>query len=412
VTIRPDADRCPGVLRPHQAVDGAMLRVRIPGGRISAAALQRLSTASTDDADGDIHLTSRANLQLRGVRTTGDGAVGAGLVTELAGAGLLPHPTHERVRNIVCSPLTGLVGGRADLRALVGELDGALCAAPELARLPGPFLFALDDGRGDAGIARADLAVEAVDAGRGRIWVGGRPGPLVPLLEAVPTMIELARRFVRVSAAGAPVWHVRELPAGGTELLPGLVGAAGPVPSGGPAPLGVLGQLLGQNGRGVLASVLAPLGRLIPEQVQVLAGAATRGSGTLIVTPWRGVLVPDLPVDSAADVLADLTGAGLVADDASPWRGVTACPGSPRCARGTGDTEVLARRVAVESARPSALPVHVVACPRACGRPATRHVLAVVDRLRVQIRCDEGTVDASMPRAAAVIGARRNGVRP
>ena len=66
MTIRADADRCPGVLRPHQAVDGAVLRVRIPGGRIGAAKLRALSAASAECADGDVQLTSRANLQLRG----------------------------------------------------------------------------------------------------------------------------------------------------------------------------------------------------------------------------------------------------------------------------------------------------------------------------------------------------------
>lgn len=407
MTIRADADRCPGVLRPHQAVDGAVLRVRIPGGRIGAAKLRALSAASAECADGDVQLTSRANLQLRGVRTSADGSAVAGLVDALTGAGLLPHPTHERVRNIVCSPLTGLVGGLADLRPVVADLDAALCARPDLAALPGPFLFVLDDGRGDAGIARSDLAIEALDAGCGRIWVGGRPGPRVPLPDAVPTLIGLARRFVRMSVAGAPIWHVRELPAGGTELLPGGVGEAGPVPSGDPAPLGVLDQ----PGQRAVVSLLAPLGRLTPEQVRALAGAAARGSGTLIVTPWRGVLVSDLPVESARDALDEMTRAGLVVDNASPWRGVTACPGSPRCARGSGDTEALARRLVAASNRPLALPstspVHIVACARSCGRPSAGHTLAVIDRQRVEIRCGERTVGESVDLAPGVIAATR-----
>ncbi len=122
--------------------------------------------------DGDVQLTSRANLQLRAVATDPTGAVTPALVDEVARAGLLPHPSHERVRNIVCSPLTGLSGGLADLRGLTRELDEKLCAAAELAELPGPFLFALDDGRGDLDALSADLRVRAVDRESVQILVG------------------------------------------------------------------------------------------------------------------------------------------------------------------------------------------------------------------------------------------------
>jgi precorrin-3B synthase len=406
VTTRGDADRCPGVLRPHPAEDGALLRIRIPGGRVDAEALRQLSAASAHYADGDVQVTSRANLQLRGVRTRRDGTVDGGLVAALDRAGLLPHPSHDRARNIMCSPLTGLAGGWADLRSAVGALDAAICAAPDLAALPGPFLFALDDGRGDIGVDRADLAAVAVADDRVRIWAGGVAGPELPLAAAVPALLGFARRFVDLGAAG---WHVRELPGGGRRFL----GRADPaefrgdevltVPAGDPVPLGVLGQLDGR----MVASVLVPLGRLSGPQVQALAEAAATGAGRLIVTPWRGVLVPDLP---AAAVMAALTAQGLVADDGSGWRGVTACAGS-RCARGAGDTDEPARRIAAGPGRPATLPVHVVACPRCCGAPAGPHVLAMVTRESVEIRCGESSIQTSVNQAADLVAGLRGGAR-
>ncbi len=403
VTSRADADRCPGVLRPHQAADGAVLRVRVPGGRITATALRALSEAAQRYGDGDLHLTSRANLQIRGVRTDEDGSVAPGLVDALAAAGLLPHPTHERVRNMLCSPLTGLVGGRADLRGLVDDLDRALCAAPDLVGLPGPFLFALDDGRGDLDVVRTDLAVIAVGPQQVRVWAGGRPGPLVPIADAPQTLVGLARQFLAAAAApaGRPIWHVRELPERGAELVGDLEDPAPPVTA--PAPLGVLTQ----HDAAATLSVLAPLGRLSGPQAAALARAASRGPGELVVTPWRGVLVPGQPAPAADP--ATLVATGLVADSSSPWRGVTACPGI-RCAHGVGDTGAVARRVVEASSPGRSLPVHVVACGRACGRPTGRHLLVTVDRRRVEIRCGAGVLEESPARAPELVAAMRTEV--
>lgn len=409
VTTRADADRCPGVLRPHQAEDGALLRIRIPGGRVDAAALKQLSEGARQYADGDVHLTSRANLQLRGVRTNDDGTVVDGLVDALAEAGLLPHPTHDRVRNIMCSPLTGLAGGRSDLRPTLSALDAAICSAPDLAALPGPFLFALDDGRGDIGVARADLAAVAVGDDRVRLWVGGVRGPDLPLAAAVPALFGFARRFVDL---GSPAWHVRELPGGGRHLLAradrsDLPAPELPVPevpvTAVPAPLGMLGQYDGR----MVASVLVPLGRLTGPQVQVLADAAASGQGRLIVTPGRGMLVPDLLSSSA---MAGLTGQGLITGDDSGWLGVTACPGL-RCARGAGDTEGPARQIAARPAAAGQLPVHVVACPRCCGAPAGPHVLASVNRSSVEIRGGGTTIDVPVGAVASAVAGLRGGPR-
>jgi precorrin-3B synthase len=353
-----------------------------------------------------VQVTSRANLQLRGVRTRRDGAVDDGLVEALARAGLLPHPSHDRARNIMCSPLTGLAGGRADLRSAVDALDAAICAAPDLAALPGPFLFALDDGRGDIGVARADLGAVAVADDRVRIWAGGVAGPEVPLAAAVPALFGFARRFADL---GSAAWHMRELPGGGRRFL-GLAGSPGissdevpAVPPIDPAPLGVLGQA---NGR-MVASVLVPLGRLSGPQAQALADAASTGADRLIVTPWRGILVPDL---RSSAVMAALTAEGLVADDESGWRGVTACAGT-RCARGAGDTEGPARQIAARTGRAASLPVHVVACARCCGVPSSRHVLAMVSPSAVEIRGGGRTLVVTTDEAARVAAGLRDGDR-
>ena len=133
--VRSRRDRCPGVLRPWPAADGALVRIRLVGGRVSPAALAGLSSVAGRFGDGRLHLTGRANLQLRALPAT-DGRLPDEVVAAIEATGLLPSRTHELARNIMVSPCTGLAGGRADLRAAADELDERLRAEPALAGTP------------------------------------------------------------------------------------------------------------------------------------------------------------------------------------------------------------------------------------------------------------------------------------
>lgn len=270
-------DRCPGVLRPWLAEDGALVRLRLVGGRITAAGLAGLSRVAREHGDGQVHLTSRANLQLRGLPAI-DGALPEEVVVALESTGLLPSRTHELVRNVMASPQSGLAGGRADLRPVADALDELLLAEPAAARLPGRFLFVLDDGRGDLVERPCDLGLVALDDAVGQARIGSEGwGPVLPLADLPGTLLSLVRCFLRRRGTGpAAPWHVDELPSDARPLLPRdprVPAATGPaaygaVPGGEhvPAPRGVLDP-------GLIASLVAR-------------------SPELVVTPWRGVLVP------------------------------------------------------------------------------------------------------------------------
>ena len=341
------ADRCPGLLRPHLAEDGALVRLRLPGGRTSAPALLGLHRLARRYGNGILQLTSRGGLQIRGLADP----LADSFVAEVAGLGLLPSATHERVRNLVASPLTGLAGGAADLRPMITELDLALLAEPALARLPGRFLFALDDGRGDVSGLRFDLGYRATSTTEGHVLLGSpQHGIPVAAMDAVPPLVRLALDFVRVrQASGA--WHVAELPdwvaqhAAGLEPLPAHRSVGG-------VPLGAVGSA---------ASVQVPLGRLTEEQVRAIAAAAS--SGEVVLTPWRGVVVP-----GAAAALPDLAAAGLVTDEASGWTSITACVGAPCCGSAQIDTAALATELVAQA--PWTGRVHLSGCSRRCGAPA------------------------------------------
>jgi len=58
---------CPSALKAHQAADGALVRVRLPGGAITAAQLNDLAHTAARFGNDTLELTSRASLQLRGI---------------------------------------------------------------------------------------------------------------------------------------------------------------------------------------------------------------------------------------------------------------------------------------------------------------------------------------------------------
>ncbi|MFD3326448.1 precorrin-3B synthase [Streptomyces sp. NPDC058701] len=389
--IRDRGDACPGALRLHTADDGFLARVRIPGGLLDGRAALALAQAAQRLGDGHLDLTSRGNVQLRGLGAS----CGGELAELLAAVGLLPAPAHERVRNVVASPLTGLDGrGLPDVAPWVPELDGLLCADPAAAALSGRFLFALDDGRGDVASLAADVNLTARDHGRALLWTAGsRDGALVAASDAPRAALVAAAYFLDAAReAGTRAWRVNELPpehalscARLTVRLvaAGIAAERAPVPArqaGAPA-APEPGLVSGPGGTAAL-SVLAPFGRLTGDQWRRLAGL----TGRLRLTPWRGIVVPGLPADRAGLALAGLADAGLITAADDPRRSVTACTGRPGCAKSLAD--VRADAAAVVHASRGPLPVHWSGCERRCGHPrgtAWVDALATADGYRLSV---------------------------
>src|SRR5947209_15080892 len=187
-------DACPGALQTHAAADGGLARVRVPGGTLAAGQLRVLAAAARELGDGALELTSRGNVQLRGLSPGVEGELG----DRLAGAGLLPSATHETVRNVVASTLSGRVGGGAlDVRSWVGALDRGLCADPDLAALPGRFLATLDDGRGDVSGLGGDVGLLARSQDDVALLLGGADSGLRATPDdAVDLLLTATRAFL------------------------------------------------------------------------------------------------------------------------------------------------------------------------------------------------------------------------
>lgn len=364
-----DQDACPGALTLHQAADGALLRVRLPGGVLSSTQLAVLAQAAAEFGSGSLKLTSRGSLQLRGL--DGAPATTAAVAGLIADAGLLPSATHERVRNIVASPLSGRAGGLADVRPWVAELDAAIQADPALTGLTGRFWFSIDDGRGDVSGLRADVGVHVLESGDdvAVLLAGTDTGIRVSATEAVSTMITVASRFAEIREKR---WRVAELD-DHTVLLEEFSATA---PAGArfeTTTRGPVGWIPQNDGRVALGAAV-PLGILPARTAEFLAAI----EAPLMITPWRTVLVCDLSEDIADVSLRVLAPIGLVFDENSPWLDVSACTGSPGCDRSAtdvrADAEAFVRAAATEGGTGG---VHhrFVGCERACGSPLRGEVL-------------------------------------
>jgi precorrin-3B synthase len=282
--IRTRHDLCPGVSRPWPAEDGALVRIRLVGGEISLAGLRKLGRVAARYGDGDLHLTKRANVQLRGLPADGD-RLEPEVAAALQATGLVGPVTHELVRNVMVSPLTGLHGGRADVRPVALVFDELLCADAELANLPAKFLVVLDDGRGDLVDHSVDIGAVAVDAGHAQLRAGSDGwGDVVPLDEVPHRLIALAHDFLRLRGEGpTAAWHVDELGLDKLDPRGELRGPRDPRTevSTGPLPYGAFPS-------GIHVEV--PDGVLSPGKLDVVLKIAV--TERIVVTPWRGLVLP------------------------------------------------------------------------------------------------------------------------
>jgi precorrin-3B synthase len=327
----------------------------------------------------------------------------------------MPSQTHELVRNIAASPLL-------TTQTMITELDRALCADPALAALPGRFQFAIDSGAGDVAFS-ADVSV-LPDGGDPDgddvvvLFAGRDAGLRVPPGRAVEALLAAARAFVRrcdeaVAAGKRRPWRVRELADGAADLAAETATALGVTLSERrselrrPALREPIGIIERGEGRADVAALI-PLGVLSRVPMEALEAAER-----LVVTPWRGIVVADVPVADAQRWARQLAGAGLEVAAGSRWIGVTACAGRPGCHNALADVRHDAGRATTAD---DGLPVHWLGCQRGCGSPATEHVRveATGDGYRVSRSAGAGSdaeagVTVTAGEIGGVIAAARKG---
>lgn len=339
---------CPGAHRPMAAGDGLVVRVRPPLGQVTPDQARGLADLATRHGNGIVELTSRANLQIRGVIE----AAHAALIEGLATLGLLdPDPETEGSRNIVLDPFRPRASDDRQTRAAEG-LAQAL-QDPGLAGLPSKFGFVVDAGpRRHLDGVSGDIRIEACGADLILRADGRATGQLAKSVEEAVTMaMDLALWFLASGGVGADGRGrmARHL-AAGAFLPPELTGDLVLNPPAAPARPGL------QTGG---ACVAAAFGQLEADALHGLAGA---GAAVLRITPWRMVFLPGI-----RDLAQLMDTPCLITDPGDTLLRITACTGAPGCPQASVETRALARRLA--PVLPKNKTLHVSGCAKGCAHP-------------------------------------------
>ncbi|MDR3493553.1 MAG: precorrin-3B synthase [Ancalomicrobiaceae bacterium] len=367
---------CPGALRPMRSGDGLVVRLRLGAGVLTARKARIIADLGRRYGNGQIDLTQRANLQLRGVS---DQAWPV-LIGELSSHGLVDADAEvEAVNNIVVGPLAGLdPRAQVDGRAVAVILADRIAVDPLFRALPGKFGFAVDDG--------GALSLDDVGAD---VWLVGCDGGLDVEVRHGDGFARLAR--VRPEAAGDAAARIAAAfldrrgadaeQAGRMRQLVARIGAAAVARQAGFDPNAVVtrpsrpvANVIGRLDLGGSAAVGLgiPFGRLTAATLGALADAAERaGTSELRLTPWRAVVIPGVATDRAEALLADLARAGCIVSPDDPRLAVVACPGAPDCDSAAGAVREDALALAEVAARMAGegVRLHVSGCAKGCARP-------------------------------------------
>lgn len=386
-TLRPSA--CPGLLRIVPALDGGICRIKLAGGVISSVQAMAVAEAAQTYAQGVIEATNRANLQIRGI-----GADHDGLIKALMAAGLGPaNPASDDVRNLMLSPTAGLDSRMLfDARPLAAQVLDALENHPRFHELSPKFALSLDAGEAlvmlehahDVWLSALNLDGEVLLAfGLAGCPANDRPVAAVPLAAGETLVVGLLELFLdlarpehtRMRHLLAEVLTddvLRELSTRldcALRVDQAVTGWQRPAIQGN-RHIGIYPQA--EPAR-VAVGAVVPLGRLDAATLAIVAQLAEeQGDGTLRLTPWQSLLLPNVPVERAATVMTALQAAGLICSAEQPLAQMVACTGSAGCAKGLADTKADALQLATGLVASQA--VHLSGCTRSC---AAAHVAPV-----------------------------------
>ena len=403
------------------AQDSFMLRLRLPGGMVTAQQMRGLAWMAEEWGSGRADITTRANLQIREFQPKNIVRVlekvdALGMTSRGAGA--------DNIRNITASPITGIDPTELyDVAPLAEALHYYILNSRDMYGLPRKFNVAFDNGGAIGVVADTnDIGFIATRVGEGhdvpagvyfRVLLCGITGHKqfaedCGLLLRPEQTVAAAAAMIRVFNENGDRtdrkkarlkylvdrWGVEKFLAETEKLLafPLIRFAAEnceprhPIDRAGH--IGVHAQR--QPGLNYIG-IAVPVGRLPVKQMRALADAADQfGSGELRLTVWQNLLIPNIPSERIDEALAAIRAADLDCMAGTVMRGTVACTGNRGCRYSATDTKShaveLANRLDTQFKIAQPVNLHVTGCPHSCAQ----HYIGDIGLLGTKIGGEEG----------------------
>jgi precorrin-3B synthase len=397
--------------------DGFLARLSPMQGGFSPDGLRAVAEAARRHGNGVLEVTSRGNLQVRGLSEASAGR----LAEELDRLGL----AFRSGLAVETGSLAGLDEQEiADPHPLSAQLAAAV--AGKLAGL-GPKISVVVDsgGRLTSSALSADIRLQAVRVDEAVLWrlsLAGTAATATPLADlSEDEACHAASRLLLAIAARGPKARARDLLEEPAELS-ALVGFSPPVearsetdsapsttlrvvplprfaeedpqrrdrrdldpppfmgegdrrrqwrgPEDATSESSPAGLFPLRDGSAALGLAL-PFGQISAGELAAFCDAASAaGAREIRLAPQHGILALGLAVNGISALRRAAQTLGLVADPADPRLRVTACAGAPACASGVTATKDLAVELAAALPHHEPSRLHVSGCPKRCGAPA------------------------------------------
>jgi len=411
-----------GLFHVAPAQDSFMLRLRVPGGILSAHQLRGLAQLAEDHGSGRADLTTRSNLQIREVLPRDIVRV----LTRIQSLGLTSRGSGaDNIRNITASPITGLDPQELiNVAPLADAMQAYITNSRDMYDLPRKFNIAFDNGGTISVVADTnDIGFLAVRISEGRsipagiyfrVLLGGITGHrqfasdcglLLRPEETIAVAAAMVRVFVRngdrTDRKKARLKYLLDRWGTGRFLEETEKHLAFPlirIPAAECEPrhaidrsahLGIHPQ--SQSGLHYIG-IAIPVGRLPAHQMRALADvAADFGSGELRLTVWQNCIIPNIPCERIESAAQAIRNAGLDYKATTVLSGTIACTGNQGCRFAATNTKSHAVELALHlDARfpilDQPLNLHVTGCHNSCAQ----HYIGDIGLMGVKVSGEEG----------------------
>jgi ferredoxin-nitrite reductase len=411
-----------GLFHVAPAQDSFMLRLRVPGGFLSALQLRGLAQLAEDYGSGRADLTTRSNIQIREFLPRDIVRV----LTRIQSLGLTSRGSGaDNIRNITVSPITGLDPKELiDVAPLAEAMQAYITNSRDMYDLPRKFNIAFDNGGSISALADTnDIGLFAVRIPEGRsipagiyfrVLLGGITGHrqfasdcglLLRPEETVAVAAAMVRVFIRngdrTDRKKARLkylldrWGVDRFLEETERLLAfPLIRVA--LSECDPrhtidrsAHLGIRPQ---SQPNLYYIGVAIPVGRLPAPQMRALAKIAEHfGTGELRLTVWQNLIIPNIQSEDLEYAKQAIREAGLNYEATTVLSGTVACTGSKGCRFAATDTKSHAVQLAqyIDKRFPilgQPINLHVTGCHHSCAQ----HYIGDIGLMGVKVGGEQG----------------------